>query len=233
VDSDLARRFLVEEPRMSNDPASGGEQPGWHGQQPYPAAYGQHGDQPAYPAGGYGQQAADQPASGYPAGGYGQQAPDQPAYPGSSYPPPPQQGGYGQAPPPWAPQAGQPGQPGQRGPGYPGAHGAAPAGLAPGGADPQNRLNGTFGALFDFGFNTFATPAVIKVLYILGLVAIGLGYVVLVISAFSQSAGYGLLMLVGGAIGALFYVIFFRVLLEFYYAIVRMSEDIRAMRERS
>jgi Domain of unknown function (DUF4282) len=229
VDSDLVRRFLVEEPRMSNDPAPGGEQPAWHGQQPYPGAYGQHGDQQAYPAGGYGQQAADQPASGYPAGAYGQQGADQQAYPGASYPPPPQQGGYGQAPPPWAPQTAQ--QPGQQR-GWPGAQpGGSPAGLGPGGA--KHQTSGTFGALLDFGFNTFATPAVIKVLYILGLVAIGLGYIVLVISAFAQGAGYGLLMLVGGAIGALFYVIFFRVLLEFYYAIVRMSEDIRAMRERS
>jgi hypothetical protein len=96
VYSDLV---MVEEPRMSNDPASGGEQqPGWHGQQPYPGAYGQHSsDQQAYPAGGYGQQATEQPASGYPAGGYGQQGADQPgsAYPGSSYPSPPHQGGYG------------------------------------------------------------------------------------------------------------------------------------------
>ena len=40
-------------------------------------------------------------------------------------------------------------------------------------------------------------------------------------------------MLVLGALVALFYVIFFRVFLEFYYAVVRMSEDIREMRNRS
>ena len=34
---------------MSNDPASGGDQPGWHGQQPYPGGYGQQQpEQPAY-----------------------------------------------------------------------------------------------------------------------------------------------------------------------------------------
>ena len=205
---------------MTNDPAPGGEQqPGWHGQQPYPGGgYGQHSDQPAYPGGGYGQQAADQPGS---------------AYPTSAYPPPPQQGGYGQAPPPWAPQAGQPGQPGQHR-GWPGGQpGGSPAGLGPGGNGPTAASGGALGALFDFGFNTFATPVVIKILYVLGLVVIGLGYVGFVIAAFSQSAGYGLLVLIFGAVGALFYVIFFRVLLEFYYAIVRMSEDIRAMRDRS
>ena len=98
---------------------------------------------------------------------------------------------------------------------------------------PQQEPPSFFGALFDFGFNSFATPVVIKVLYILGLVGIGLGYVALVISGFADSAVTGLVSLIGGAIGALFYVIFFRVFLEFYYAVVRMSEDIRAMRNRS
>jgi hypothetical protein len=218
---------------MSNDPASGGEQPGWHGQQPYPGAYGQHGDQQAYPAGGYGQQAADQPASGYPAGGYGQQAADQPgsAYPGSSYPPPSQQGGYGQAPPPWAAQTAQ--QPGQQRGGWPGAQpGAAPAGLGPGGAPPHNEAQSFMSALFDFGFNTFATPVVIKVLYILSMVAIALFYVIAVISGFTEGALTGLLVVVGGGIAALLALVYTRVLLELLYAGVRIAEDIRVMRNR-
>ena len=98
---------------------------------------------------------------------------------------------------------------------------------------PQQETPSFFGALFDFGFNTFATPVVIKVLYILGLIAIALGYVIIVISGFADSPLTGLAALIGGAVGALFYVIFFRVFLEFYYAVVRMSEDIRAMRNRS
>ena len=153
-------------------------------------------------------------------GGYGQQ-PEQPAY--GSYPPPGQPAGYGQAPPSWQQTPGQ-----QRWaattPGYPAGTGGLP---------PQNESPSFFGALFDFGFNTFATPVVIKVLYILGLIGIGIGYVVIVISGFADSPLTGLGALIGGAIGALFYVIFFRVFLEFYFAVVRMSEDIRAMRNRS
>ena len=169
------------------------------------------------PASGGGEQ---QPAwhgqQPYP-GGYGQQ-PEQPAY--GSYPPPPTlAGGYGQAQPSWQQTAGQ-----QRYPGYP----AGTGGLPPGGGSPS-----FFGALFDFSFNSFATPVVIKVLYILGLVGIGLGYVGFVIAAFTQSLGYGLGVLLLGAVVVLFYVILFRVFLEFYYAVVRMSEDIRAMRNRS
>jgi hypothetical protein len=156
-------------------------------------------------------------------GGYGQQ-PEQPTY--ASYPQPGQQqpGAYGQAPPSWQQTPGQ-----QRYPGSPAGYPAAPAGTMQTGNEPPN----FFSALFDFGFNSFATPVVIKVLYILGLVGIGLGYVILVISAFADSPLTGLVTLIGGAVGALFYVIFFRVFLEFYYAVVRMSEDIRAMRNRS
>ena len=156
-------------------------------------------------------------------GGYGQQ-PEQPAY--GSYPQQPGQqptASYGQATPGWQQTPGQQRYPGNQ-PGY-------PAGM--GGLPPQHASPGFFGALFDFGFNSFATPVVIKVLYILGLVAIGLGYVVLVISGFADSPITGLAVLIGGAIGALIYVIFLRITLEFYYAVVRMSEDIRAMRNRS
>ena len=172
------------------------------------------------PAPGGEQQPAWHGQQPYP-GGYGQQQPQQPEQPAyGSYPPPPTQAaGYGQAQPSWQQTAGQ-----QRYAGYPAGTGGFP---------PQNESPNFFGALFDFGFNTFATPVVIKVLYILGLVGIGLGYVGFVIAAFAQSLGYGLAVLLLGAVVALFYVIFFRVFLEFYYAVVRMSEDIRAMRNRS
>jgi len=172
------------------------------------------------PAPGGEQQPAWHGQQPYP-GGYGQQQPQQPEQPAyGSYPPPPTQpGGYGQAQPSWQQTAGQ-----QRYAGYPAGTGGFP---------PQNESPNFFGALFDFGFNTFATPVVIKVLYILGLIAIALGYVIIVISGFADSPLTGLAALIGGAVGALFYVIFFRVFLEFYYAVVRMSEDIRAMRNRS
>jgi Domain of unknown function (DUF4282) len=186
---------------MTNDPAPGGEQPAWQGQQPYPGGYGQHGDQPG---------------SGYP---------------GSSYPPPNQPGGsYAQAPPPWAPQgAAQPGA--HRGPGW-GGQQHAPAGLGPSGL-PQGEPQSFTNALFDFSFTNFATPVVIKVLYILSLVGIALFYVVAVISAFAQGALTGLVTLVVGGILALLSLIYTRVILELLYAVVRIAEDVRLLRNRS
>lgn len=209
---------------MSNE-TSGGEQPGWQGQQPYPSGgYGQHGDQPPYLGGQHG----DQPP--YPGVQHGDQP--GPGYPTASYPPPNAPGGYGQAPQAWPPQG--PGQPGgQRGPGWPGqVQQHAPAGLGPGGMSPQGEAQSFSGALFDFGFNTFATPVVIKVLYILSLVGIGLFYVFAVISAFSQGVLTGLLTLVVGGVVALLSLIYTRVLLELLYAVVRIAEDVRLMRNR-
>jgi hypothetical protein len=151
-------------------------------------------------------------------GSYGQHG-EQPGYPGAYAP-----HGYGQQqPPPWAAPTQQ-----QR-PGYPPAPQGGPAGIGPGGAPAGQTF---FGALFDFGFNEFATFYVIRAFYIIGLALIGIGYVVAVISGFFIGAGTGLVAVVLGALVALFFVIFFRVALEFRYALVRMAEDIRAMRGR-
>jgi hypothetical protein len=137
----------------------------------------------------------------------------QPSYPGGfgqqQQPPPPAWGGYP-----------QPGQPGSYGP---------PPGPPVGG--PQGQANSPFAALFDFEFNTFATPAVTKILYIVGMILLGLFYIGALISGFSQGVGLGLVVLIGGGVAVLFYLILFRVTLEFFYAVVRMSEDIHKRKD--
>jgi hypothetical protein len=67
---------------------------------------------------------------------------------------------------------------------------------------------------------------VVKILYIVGMILLGLFYVGMLIGGFMGGVGPGLLSLVVGAIVVLFALILFRVTLEFYYALVRMSEDI-------
>ena len=192
---------------MSNDPSSG-DQSGWPGQQ-----------------------------GGYP--GYGQQRGDQPGY-GSAYPPPTQQGAYGQAPSWQQPVAPQPQAQGASAwPGGPPTGGAAPggypAGTGPGGTSMSGQAPGFVAAMTDFNFNSFATPAVIKVLYILNIVLAGLILLVVVVSSipvFSQSPGFGLLYLVGGVLAVLVALIYARVILELLYANVRTSEDVRILRDR-
>lgn len=133
---------------------------------------------------------------------------------------PPYPGGYGQQPPPgWG---GYP-QPGQQ----PGGYGQPPTGPVGG---PQGQAKSPLAALFDFDFNTFATPAVVKILYIVGMVLLALFYIAGLIGGFMQGVGPGLVALIAGGIGVLFFLILFRVTLEFYYALVRMSEDIHHRR---
>jgi hypothetical protein len=87
-----------------------------------------------------------------------------------------------------------------------------------------------FASLFDFSFTSFATPSLIRLLYIVGTVLIGLYYIGMVIAMFLTSSVAGLLTLVFGSVVALFMLALLRVSLEFYFAVVRMSEDVHNRR---
>jgi hypothetical protein len=118
-------------------------------------------------------------------------------------------------------------QPGYPPPGYGPPQPPPGWGAGPGGpAAPPARTANPFAALFDFSFGSFATPGLIKLLYVVGTVLLGLGWVIAVIAGFTQGVLAGLGVLVLGGVAVLFYLAFLRVLLEFYYAVVRMSEDI-------
>lgn len=104
---------------------------------------------------------------------------------------------------------------------------------------PSASSSGFFKALFDFNFNHFVTPTIVKVVYIVGLVIIGLITLVLFFTAFRQFSGdfgtspiLGLLQLIGAPLLGIFYLAFFRMSLELYYAIIRMSEDVHHGRGR-
>ncbi len=92
---------------------------------------------------------------------------------------------------------------------------------------------GFFKALFDFNFSTFVTPKVVKFVYILATVFLVLGWLSWLVAGFSRSAGLGLFILVVGAIGLIVYLAIIRMMLEFFLAIVRMSEDIHKRLPRS
>ena len=118
------------------------------------------------------------------------------------------------------------GQQQQPAPGW-GTQQQPPAGM-PTQLPPADRSG--FASLFDFSFTSFATPSLIRLLYIVGTVLIGLYYVGIVIVMFSNSALIGLVALIFGAVVALFMMALLRVSLEFYFAVVRMSEDIHNRR---
>lgn len=105
-----------------------------------------------------------------------------------------------------------------------------PAGGPPytqgGGAASSVSDSGFFSALFDLDFATFVTPKIVKVVYILAIVGLVLGYLFFVVTGFIQNIGIGLMFLILGAVGLIVYLALIRMTLEFYYALIRMSEDI-------
>ena len=103
--------------------------------------------------------------------------------------------------------------------------------------DPAPRdaadTRGFVGALFDFGFTSFVTPKVIKVLYMLIVIGTVVSALVVTIIAFKASTGFGFLMLVfGDPLFILIVLAIYRIILEFFVVTFRVAEDIRALRER-
>ncbi|WP_129657294.1 DUF4282 domain-containing protein [Rothia uropygialis] len=141
--------------------------------------------------------------------------------------------GYGQAPhgqaygqnpqgqPNYPQQNGYPGQPRQQGYGQPGY------GQPQGQGEP-----GFFQAMFDLSFRHFVTIKFASVIYVIGLIVIGLGWLFSVIAGFAENAWAGIAFLVLGAIVAFVYIILFRVTLEFYVAMVRTSQNTSILVER-
>lgn len=146
----------------------------------------------------------------------------------------PPHGGYGTPP---EPEGGSGGPTGPGGtppppPGYgppPGGGYGAPQ--YPGGPAPQTTAKGFFGALFDFNFEHMVTPRIVKFAYILVTVLIALTYLGVVVAAFTENVGAGLLvMFIIGPLLALVYLILARITLEFYRSLVVMAADIREMK---
>ena len=103
--------------------------------------------------------------------------------------------------------------------------------------DPSPResadARGFLGALFDFGFTSFVTPKVIRVLYMLIVTGTVLSALVFTIVIFKTSVMFGFLILVfGDPLFILIVLAIYRIILEFFVVTFRVAEDIRALRER-
>ncbi len=166
-------------------------------------------------------------------------------------------GGAGTPGPPWGGEAGrgqyrpagQPaygaGQPSGQ-PSYGAAqpsYGAGPAGQSAGQAGGRPAFatqqfsaaepKGFLGALFDFSFTSFVTPKVVKVLYVLIVVVVGLSAVGFALSVLATNVGLGLIvLLIGAPLYFLVVTALYRITLEFFMVVYRMAQDIRAIRER-
>ncbi|WP_413450339.1 DUF4282 domain-containing protein [Georgenia phoenicis] len=138
--------------------------------------------------------------------------------PPSPYQPPQGQPGQPQVPPPPPayPQAGQQQEQQQWG------YGAPSAPQAPAGQSPKN----FFAALFDWKFHTLITPKLVSWLYVLTIGVAVLYWLILLFASFAADPAFGVLVLLLGPIGVLIFIAFMRLMFEFYFALVRMSDDI-------
>lgn len=80
-------------------------------------------------------------------------------------------------------------------------------------------------ALLDFGFTRFITLSVVKILYMLGIGLIALGFLAALISSFALGIGAVLGVLIIGPIIAGLYLIMFRIWLELVVVIFRIGEN--------
>src|SRR5579875_1374012 len=85
------------------------------------------------------------------------------------------------------------------------------------------------GALFDFSFTEFLTGKLVRFLYGLTAVGVGLVYIIAVIGSFSQGAGQALLVLIGGGIVALLVLAYVRIVLEFVMVLFQIYENTRVI----
>ncbi|MEL6616200.1 MAG: DUF4282 domain-containing protein, partial [Bacteroidota bacterium] len=100
--------------------------------------------------------------------------------------------------------------------------------------EPFPRSPGGFlSALFDFSFRELITPKVIRVLYMLIVIAIGLGSLFVLLGALASGEVTTILFaLIGVPIGFLLYVILARVYMEILIVIFRIGEDVADIADR-
>lgn len=84
---------------------------------------------------------------------------------------------------------------------------------------------GFFGSLFDFSFQSFVFPKIIRFLYVLAVVLMVLGYVGGVIYGFRTNTTTGLAALVLGPLAVLLYLIMVRTWMEIAIVLFRIYEN--------
>jgi len=74
-------------------------------------------------------------------------------------------------------------------------------------------------------FEEFITPSIIKVLFIIAMVVIGLGVLAIIVMGFMASGALGIFTLIGALIGGFLYVLFARVMLEMIVVFFRIRDN--------
>jgi len=111
-------------------------------------------------------------------------------------------------------------------------YGGPPPMAPPPGASPRySEGRGFWSRFFDFSFHEFITPSLIKVLFILAVVVIGLGVLVSIIMGFVTSGVYGIFFLIAALIAGFIYLLLARVGLEMVIIFFRIHDQTREIAE--
>jgi hypothetical protein len=123
-----------------------------------------------------------------------------------------------------------------QGAGYPGQGAAYPGPGMPGypaATQEASSAQGFVASLFDFGFNSFVTPKVVKVVYVLIMVVLGLFGLACTGIAFVFKPILGIFVLI--IVAPLFFFVYlalWRIALEIFVVVFRIADDLRAIRDR-
>src|SRR4030042_3016815 len=82
-----------------------------------------------------------------------------------------------------------------------------------------------FASLFDLSFSDFITPKIIKLIFILAIIASGISAIILLVSGLASGLPEGLLALVLAPIAFLLYVLLARIWLEVIIVLFRIAEN--------
>ena len=97
---------------------------------------------------------------------------------------------------------------------------------------PAGHSSGFLSAMFDYSFGRYITPSVVKVVYIIVTVLVALAWLAGIAAAFQASVWAGILYLAFGWIIALVYLAIARITLEFFMAVISVSEKVNAYAKR-
>jgi hypothetical protein len=89
---------------------------------------------------------------------------------------------------------------------------------------PTSGAAGFFESLMDTKFDNLITPKLIRFLYVVSIIVLAIGTLLVIISAFANKAGTGVLVLILAPIGALIYLIVIRLWLELIVVTFKIRE---------
>lgn len=90
---------------------------------------------------------------------------------------------------------------------------------------PPTRGSGFWSRFFDLSFQEFITPSLIKVLFVIAIIVIGIGVLASVIMGFVSSGVFGIFILIAALIAGFIYLLIARVALEMVVVFFRIRDN--------